>query len=106
MAAGDLANLLSKLAGKRKTKKKNSVFSRLKKHGSSTEKRAMEAAALISATRRADYSRLARDREQIAQFIKKATADYKEIGLRLKAIEKEEVGNFAAQAHNPRGLFW
>ena len=104
--AGDLANLLSKLAGKRKTKKKNSIFSRLKKHGSSTEKKALEAAALVAATRRVDYTRLLKDRAKIGDYIQKATADYKHVEERLKSIEKDEMSKVIGRVQNPTGLFW
>jgi hypothetical protein len=105
--AGDLTNLLSKLAGKRKTrKKKDSLTARLKKKGVSVEKRAMEAAALIAATRRMDYNRLIKERTRIGEFLQKATADYKLVEERMKAIEKDELSKVTTQLHKPRGLFW
>ena len=105
--AADLANLLAKLAGKRKTqKKKNSVFSKLKTRGSSTEKRALEAAAIVAATRRLDYSRLSRERVKIGDVIQKATSDYKRVEAQIKDIEKEELVKVTTQLQRPRGLFW
>ena len=107
--SGDLTNLLSKLAGKRKTrKKKDSLTARLKKKSVSVEKRAMEAAALIAATRRMDYNRLIKERTKIGEFLQKATADYKLVEERMKSIEKDELSKVTTQLQRPtmRGFFW
>lgn len=108
MTKSGITDLLEKLAGKRKTqKKKDSVLSRLKKQTSSTEKRAIDAAALVAATRRMDYNRLLRERTKISEFIEKATRDYKNVEERMKAIEKEELAKVVTQLSQPRrGLFW
>jgi hypothetical protein len=108
MAPNKLSDLLGKLVGNKKTqKKRESVLTRLKKQASTTEKRAMEAAALVAATRRADYSRLVRERTKISEFLEKATTDYKAIEERLKAIETDEMSKLVSQAQKPRrGLFW
>ena len=108
MARSGISELLEKLAGKRKTRKKNdSVLSRLKKQTSSTEKKALEAAALVAAARRMDYNRLIRERTKISDFLEKATRDYKNVEERMKAIEKDELAKAVAQVSQPRrGLFW
>jgi hypothetical protein len=107
MTKSSITELLDKLAGRRKThKKKNSVLTQLQKKTSSTDKRALEAAALIAATRRMDYNRLLRERNKISEFLEKATKDYKAVGERLKAIEKDELLKVANQLQRPRGLFW
>jgi hypothetical protein len=108
MGASKISDLLGKLVGTRKTqKKRDSVLTRLKKQASTTEKRAMEASALVAATRRVDYNRLLRERTKISEFLEKATTDYKAIEERLKAIEKDELSKLVSQAQKPRrGLFW
>jgi ERCC4-type nuclease len=108
MTKSGITELLEKLAGKRKTqKKKDSVLSRLKKKTSSTEKRALDAAALVAATRRVDYTRLVRERAKIGEFLEKATADYKSVEERMKAIEKDELAKVVTQLSKPRwGFFW
>ena len=108
MTKSGITELLEKLAGKRKTRKKSdSVLSRLKKQTSSTEKKALEAAALVAATRRMDYNRLVRERTKISEFLEKATRDYKHVEERMKAIEKDELSKVVTQLSQPRrGLFW
>jgi uncharacterized protein (DUF2344 family) len=108
MAKSGITDLIEKLAGKRKTRKKSqSVLTRLKKQKSSIEKKALEAAALVAATRRIDYGRLARERAKISEFLEKATTDYKHIEERMKAIEKDELSKVITQVSQPRrGLFW
>lgn len=108
MTKSGITELLEKLAGKRKTRKKSdSVLSRLKKQTSSTEKKALEAGALVAATRRMDYNRLMRERAKISEFLEKATRDYKHVEERMKAIEKDELSKAVAQLSQPRrGLFW
>ena len=111
MTKSSISELLDKIAGKRARtrttrKKKDTVLTRLKKQTSSTDKRALEAAALIAATRRIDYNRLLRDRTKISEFLEKATKDYKDVGDQLKAIEKDELSKVVTQLQRPRGLFW
>lgn len=108
MTRSKLSDLLGKLAGTRKTqKKRESVLTRLKKQATTTEKRAMEASALVAASRRVDYNRLLRERTKISEFLEKATTDYKAVEERLKAIEKDELSKLVSQAQKPsRGLFW
>lgn len=107
MTASKLSDLLGKLVGSRKTqKKRDTVLTRLKKQTSFAEKRAMEAAALVAATRRVDYNRLLKERTKISEFLEKATKDYKGIEDRLKEIEKDEMSKVVRQVSRPRGLFW
>jgi arsenate reductase-like glutaredoxin family protein len=108
MTRSKLSDLLGKLAGTRKTqKKRESVLTRLKKQATTTEKRAMEASALVAASRRIDYTRLVRERAKISEFLEKATTDYKAIEERMKNIEKDELSKLVSQAQKPKmGLFW
>jgi hypothetical protein len=107
MSDKNIKDLLKKLAGKRSTKKTNSVLTKLQKKTGTTGKRALEAVALVAATRRMDYNRLLRERVKISEFIEKATKDYKSVEEKLKSIEKEELSKTIRNAEKPRwGFFW
>ena len=107
MTDKNIKDLLKKLAGKRSTKKANSLLTKLQKKTGSTGKRALEAAAVVAATRRMDYNRLLRERVKISEFIEKATKDYKSVEESLKSIEKEELSKALRNSENPRwGFFW
>ena len=107
MTDKNIKDLLKKLAGKRSTKKANSLLTKLQKKTGSTGKRALEAAAVVAATRRIDYNRLLRERTKISEFIEKATKDYKDVEQKLKSIEKEELSKAVRNAEKPRwGFFW
>ena len=107
MTDKNIKDLLKKLAGKRSTKKSNSVLTKLQKKTGTTGKRALEAMALVTATRRMDYNRLLRERTKISEFIEKATKDYRDVEEKLKSIEKEELSKAVRNAEKPRwGFFW
>lgn len=93
---------------KGKTRRRaESTVKRLKKKIGKTDEKMLDAAVIVAASKRYDYSQLNKERKKLGLIIEQASEDYKKIEKRMTNIEEEEHRKLMDEINRPRqSWFW
>jgi len=90
----------------RKKARKISTLDKLRKKVPAGNLKFIDAAAVLAATRRRDYSQMEEHRRHLGDFIKRATEEYRVVEKHMKAIEEEEFHKMMVQVDKPKSSWW